>query len=945
MPMRSIRTQMLGLVVATVVPFTVLIGAGLWQQWRGDQAAAINRALDEARLLAAQIDDHIGNLDNLLTGMSRAVSWDPADTEANDALFRKVKSELPTFIANILLFTPDGINIGTSSDYGRIFAGDRDYFQGVLAGQPRAISAPLRSRAGGDWVVTVAHPVHDDTGHLRAVLTIGTLLERFQDTFNTPRLPRGSIVRVVDRNGTVVTRSEDALSWIGRDLSAVPSVVRHLQAKEASEVVRWADDVERITGSATTNLAPWLVSVGLPTDIAFATVLRRLGVGALFVLVTLLIASATAWILSGRIVRPLRQLGRDAARLASGKLNHRSTVGTSDEVGTLANAFNRMAEHLEQRQVEAIRTADDLRQAKQTLTAVIDASPVAIICSDPERRIFLWNRSAEQIFDYTAEEAIGQFAHLVPPRREDESRRLFDRVMAGEILRNVRLKRRRKDGATVDVRAAFAPMYNPDGTVHGVVRAYEDITDYVRAEEQLERIAHFDQLTGLPNRLTLRKELGRLLAGEGNGPTAIALFDLDGFKDVNDTLGHSSGDQLLIDVGQRLSNALSGRGQVCRLGGDEFVAIIPGCGDPLVIGEMIDSMLRRLGEPYRINDQILHIAGSAGVAIAPTDGANVDELIANADLALYQAKSDGGHACRFFVPVLRAQAQTRRGLGLELRRAHEQNEFELYFQPQIRLVDNTVVGAEALIRWQHPKRGILAPGIFIDTLAASSIAPDVSRWIIRTACNTVAKWRAAGLPLGRIGVNLFPSQLSDEASLRDIDDALTASGLPSHVLELEITENVALNTGNAAALQKLHDRGVQLAFDDFGTGYASLSYLTRFPLTRIKIDRGFIGKITDDAGDAAIVRSLIVMAHNLGLGVIAEGVETKEQAAFLLEQKCEEVQGYLYAKPLSASDFEAYLRTQRLPDEEAVTAKQVGRHNRFHRSGKIAPSRRRVPSV
>ena len=466
----------------------------------------------------------------------------------------------------------------------------------------------------------------------------------------------------------------------------------------------------------------------------------------------------------------------------------------------------------------------------------------------------------------------------------------------------------------------------------------------MRAEDQLERVAHYDQLTGLPNRLTLQKELGRLLAGDGCAkPNAIALFDLDGFKDVNDTLGHSTGDQLLIEVGHRLLEITGSRGSVCRLGGDEFVVILPGCGDPLLIGELAGGMLKRLAEPFKINDHVLHVGGSAGVAIAPTDGTNVDELIANADLALYQAKSEGGRSYRFYLPVLRAQAQARRSLDLELRRAFAENEFELYFQPQIRLMDETVVGAEALIRWRHPERGVLAPGLFIDTLGASAIAPEVSRWIIRTACEKTAALRAAGLPLGRIGVNLFPSQLADEGFLKDIDDALRDTGLPADVLELEITENVALNFEHAKVLQKIHEKGVKIAFDDFGTGYASLSYLTRFPLTRIKIDRSFIGKITDDAGDAAIVRSLIAMAHNLGLQVIAEGVETGAQAAFLLNERCEEAQGYRYAKPLPAAEFEAYLSTRQLALETSTAAKQLNR--KFERTTGKPSGRRRLPSA
>jgi diguanylate cyclase (GGDEF)-like protein len=410
--------------------------------------------------------------------------------------------------------------------------------------------------------------------------------------------------------------------------------------------------------------------------------------------------------------------------------------------------------------------------------------------------------------------------------------------------------------------------------------------------------------------------LGRLLAKDGGrAPTSIVLFDLDEFKDVNDTLGHSTGDQLLVEVGRRLMGVAQERAEVglaSRLGGDEFVVILPNCGDPRCVSQIVDLMLRRLNEPFHINDQLVHLGASAGVAIAPQDGLDVEELIANADLALYQAKSDGGRNLRFFMPVLRAQAQARRSLGLELRRAFAENEFEIYFQPQIRLRDHAVVGAEALLRWRHPQRGVLAPGAFIDTLAESAIAAGVGRWIIRTACEQGAAWRAMGLPLVRVGVNLFPSQAYDEALSQDVMEALRDFALPADALELEITENIALNREDLAVLQRLHEQGVKLAFDDFGTGYASLSYLTRLPLSRIKIDRSFVAKITRDAQDAAIVRSLIAMAHNLDLEVIAEGVETSQQADFLLNEKCEEAQGFLYAKPLPAEEFVAYLRTQRL---------------------------------
>jgi diguanylate cyclase (GGDEF)-like protein/PAS domain S-box-containing protein len=941
MLLRSIRSRLIGLVVATVLPFAALIGVGLWNQWRTDHAAAIRRAANEARLMAAQVDDHIGNLKNLLSGVSVAISWDAKDTDANDHLLRKVKSELPSYVASLLVFSLDGSNIGTSSGSGRFFAGDRGYFKQILEGRSLSVGEVLRSRVGKEWVVTIARPVVDDEGRLRAVLAVGTRLEHFQDALSTKHLPPDSVVRIVDDNRIVIAHSTAPSNWVGHDLRGSADLARHVAARDISEVVAWPDGVERITGSATAEQVPWLVSVGLPTDIILASVIWRLAWGLLFTLIALLCAFGIAWMLSGKIVRPLRQLGRDASALAAGQLDHRSRVALDGEVGLLAASFNRMAASLEQREADARRAADDLKHAKDTLAAVIDASPVAIVCSNPDRRIFLWNRAAERIFGFSAEEAIGRPAREMPPLFVPDGVGLFRRAISGEIVRDLHLKRKRKDGTVVDVRAAAAAMYNADGTVSGVARAYEDFTDRVRAEEQLTRIAHYDQLTGLPNRLTLQKQLGGMLAGDGS-PTAIGLLDLDGFKDVNDTLGHSTGDQLLIEVGQRLVEVASDRGQVCRLGGDEFVVIVPDCGNPVVVGEIVDTMLKRLTEPFKIGDHILHIGASAGIAIAPADGNNVDELIANADLALYQAKSAGRRAYRFFLPVLRAQAQARRSLDIELRRAYAENEFELYFQPQVRLVDGAVIGAEALLRWRHPVAGILAPGAFIDTLAASAISPQVSRWIIRTACSQTATWRADGLPLSRIAINLFPNQLGDERLLHDVDEALRDTGLPAEALELEITENVALDFEDAAVLTKIHDRGIKLAFDDFGTGYASLSYLTRFPLARIKIDRSFVGKITDDAGDAAIVRSLIAMAHNLGLEVIAEGVETAEQAEFLIHQKCEEAQGYLYAKPLPAAEFEAYLRSRPLAHATTKPDRRISRETKFPR--RAAKAQRRMPA-
>ena len=434
--------------------------------------------------------------------------------------------------------------------------------------------------------------------------------------------------------------------------------------------------------------------------------------------------------------------------------------------------------------------------------------------------------------------------------------------------------------------------------------------------EALKQLAHFDQLTGLPNRVSLHQDIGAILrnhAGDPVRPMTVATLDLDEFKDVNDTLGHPVGDRLLQEVARRLTSVSDGN-HVYRLGGDEFVLVLENCGDPLVATGVVKTVLKRLTGPFDLDGHRLFVNASAGIAIAPAHGSNVDDLLANTELALYDAKADGGGSFRLYVPSLRARAKHRRELDAELRRACVNQEFILYFQPQVRSSDGAVIGAEALLRWHHPERGILAPGAFIDALCESAVAIETSRWILTTACKTAASWRAKGLPPIRIGVNLFPAQFRNGSLLRDVEHALSESGLPPEALELEITENIALGReeGTLSPLKALRAKGIGIAFDDFGTGYASLSYLTRYPLTRIKIDRSFIQKIgTQSAGeDTAIVRSIIAMGRNLGLEVIAEGVETRAQADFLETQGCHELQGFLFSKPIPADAFEQYLRSR-----------------------------------
>ena len=557
-------------------------------------------------------------------------------------------------------------------------------------------------------------------------------------------------MRIVNDKGVVVAvLPGSSRRHRTRSVESSTTVVRHLQAKEIGEVSTWSDKVPRFTGYSTAHRAPWLVSVGLPIEVASAGIAARLERSLLFSLAAIAVASTIAWMLSGRIIRPLRQLERDAAILASGELSHRTSIEGPSEFGRLGEAFNRMASSMERRRDARIERIDDLQRAKNTLDAVIDASPVAIVCSDLDRRLIVWNRAAEDMYGYNEAEVLGQHVKVVPPELDDESVEIHARACAGEIVPAIETTRIRKDGTLVEVRLAAAPVFAEDGRVRGVAFVHEDITARKRAEEQLRQFAHFDQLTGLANRHAMRERLESLLAGDGR-QVSIALLDLDGFKEVNDTLGHSTGDRLLMLVAYRLKTAVAGRApeaMSCRLGGDEFVVVVPDCASPLTMAEIISEVLTSLSQPFVVGEHVLPLGASAGIAIAPMHGSDVDELLSNADLALYLAKKGGGRVYRYFTPSLRASAQSRRALARELHHAFANDEFELFYQPQIRLADGVVIGVEALLRWHHPERGLLEPHAFHEVLSDTALAVDVGRWVLATACAQAAAWRRDGFLL------------------------------------------------------------------------------------------------------------------------------------------------------------------------------------------------------
>ena len=441
----------------------------------------------------------------------------------------------------------------------------------------------------------------------------------------------------------------------------------------------------------------------------------------------------------------------------------------------------------------------------------------------------------------------------------------------------------------------------PDG---GWVATHEDITEQRQSEVKIEYMAHHDSLTDLANRVLLNERLEQALGRRVHSEEMVAVhhLDLDQFKAVNDTFGHPAGDKLLKIVAGRLCRIVRESDTVARTGGDEFVIVQSPIADPADATSLAQRAIALMSEPFEIDGHQAVIGASVGVAVGPGDGLRPDKLLRNADLALYRAKGDGRGTFRFFEPAMDLQMQTRRIMEQDLRKALPGGEFELYYQPVVNLASGEISGFEALIRWNHPEKGMISPATFIPLAEEIGFIVPIGEWVIRQACATAARWPDDL----HVAVNISAAQFRGSGLMQVIVGALAASGLHPTRLEIEITETVLLQNRETtlAILHQLRALGIRIAMDDFGTGYSSLTYLQCFPFDKIKIDRSFVKDITENTGSLNIVRAVAALAHGMGMTATAEGVETLEQLDRIRSEGCTEMQGFLFSKPLPAAEIE-----------------------------------------
>jgi diguanylate cyclase (GGDEF)-like protein/PAS domain S-box-containing protein len=558
---------------------------------------------------------------------------------------------------------------------------------------------------------------------------------------------------------------------------------------------------------------------------------------------------------------------------------------------------------------------EEKERAQVTLNCIGDA----VVCTDISGNVTFLNVVAETMTGWLRQEAVGRPMAEVFRILDATSHEAIENPMemAVEQDRTVHLPSNcvliRRDGFEIPIEDSVAPIHDREGQATGAVIVFRDVSAVLAMARQMAHLAEHDFLTGLPNRMLLNDRVDQAisLALRHKKKVAVLFLDLDGFKHINDSLGHPVGDELLQSIAKRLVDCVRGSDTVSRQGGDEFVVLLSEVGQSDDAAIKAERILQAVAGAHPIDQHGLHVTASIGVSIYPDDGMDAETLIKNADTAMYQAKENGRHSYQFFKPAMNVRAVERQSIEESLRRALERREFTLNYQPKIDLRTGEITGAEALLRWTHPIRGPVHPAQFIPIAEDCGLILPIGKWVLREACQQARAWLDAGLPLATMAVNISAMEFRDENFLESVFAILEETRLDPSFLELELTESVLMKRAEFAAsiLQSLRAKGVRLAVDDFGTGYSSLSYLRKFPVDTLKIDQSFVRQITTTPDETSIVTAVISLGQSLKLRVVAEGVETLEELAFLQSQQCNEAQGYYFSQPIPSQQFAKLLET------------------------------------
>ena len=922
----TIRLRLLLLVLGTTLLPAILVGGRYYQDRGKEIDATISGLAAMARTIASNFDAKVEATTQLHFGLSRARDIGGRDKAACSNFLSEVLEKNPQF-TGILTIDPDGSLFCDSLRTGRVLdLRDRNYFKQALSTTQSVVIEPVFGRLTGSAVLQIAYPVRDEARRLQFVLLASLDLSRLMKE-QIQNLPQGLEVLLADSKGTVLTWSQ-ARPGAGRPGASIANSALFRFAAEnpagtkelvgiAGETQVWAvADTLAIGG---VNLH---VMVGRSRSELAAAPNRRLVEDMTILGVLSILLFAGVWLLAEFAIRfQISRIVTMARRLGAGDLGARILPPyPKGELGRLMTILNGTATSLERQK----RDIDDLNLRlsqsqrlealeKHRLDVALDNMTQGLVLFDASERIVVCNQRYIEMYGLSPDvvkPGCG-FRDLIGHRKQAGSFKGDVEEYCSSVLRDIargevsRIVVETGDGRSIQI-------VNQMLAAGGWVATHEDITERARSDDRIAHLAHYDALTDLPNRVLFREQLDGGLRTIATGKQLAVLYiDIDEFKRINDSLGHSVGDELLKAVAGRLRGCLTATDFVARLGGDEFAVIQTAVERPADTMDLIARIYRAIREPYECVGHLLTTDASIGIALAPQDSSDLDQLLKNADLAMYEAKADGRRTYRFFEPGMEARVTALRTLELDLRQAIAGGGFEIHYQPLVNLADNRVTGCEALLRWRHPERGMISPAEFMPVAEETGLIDALGEWVLGTACAEAASW-----PEGiKVAVNVSPVQFRSQAFALKVAVALAASGLPAHRLELEITEAVLIRDDEAAlaTLHQLRKLGVRIALDDFGTGYSSLSYLQRFPFDKIKIDRCFIKDVAEFDGSASIVQAVVNIAAARHMTTTAEGVETKLQLDMLRKLGCTEMQGYLFSPALPAADIKHLLLSRRDP--------------------------------